>query len=286
MGMTKDEALKAALEALKESHPEAYRHTITAIREALAAPANADNGGKTGWPPGLLQDDCKGLSKWLASRPDARRRVREALDEQPAIPFGDGNSGLQWDKTSKAFNDWWDSDIDPTGNPFRQDSAAYWAWAGWKAATEQPAQQQEPVAVVVDAYDTPGLQWLCQHPPKRGDKLYTSPQPAQHSASVLEQNTSNSLETTNQEAQDEPVAWMEMVVGNLVREGVNKHKARELAQHFKRICWRIHEQMGKALAGSDQNQWQECASWLLRHSRTSAPNLLVGKSKSSYWIGQ
>lgn len=39
----------------------------------------------TGWPPGLLQDDCAGLSKWLASRPDARRRVREALavlDEQ------------------------------------------------------------------------------------------------------------------------------------------------------------------------------------------------------------
>jgi len=30
----------------------------------------------------------------------------------------------------------------------------------------------------------------------------------------------------------EPVAWMEMVVANLVREGVNKHKARELAQHF------------------------------------------------------
>jgi len=30
----------------------------------------------------------------------------------------------------------------------------------------------------------------------------------------------------------EPLAWMEMVVANLVREGVNKHKARELAQHF------------------------------------------------------
>ena len=30
----------------------------------------------------------------------------------------------------------------------------------------------------------------------------------------------------------EPVAWMEMVVANLVREGVNKHKARELARHF------------------------------------------------------
>ena len=43
-----------------------------------------NNGGKTGWPPGLLQDDCKGLSKWLANKPDAKRRVREALAEQPA----------------------------------------------------------------------------------------------------------------------------------------------------------------------------------------------------------
>lgn len=34
----------------------------------------------TGWPPGLLQDDCAGLSRWLATRPDARRRVREALE--------------------------------------------------------------------------------------------------------------------------------------------------------------------------------------------------------------
>lgn len=35
----------------------------------------------TGWPPGLLQDDCKALSRWFASQPDARRRVREALAE-------------------------------------------------------------------------------------------------------------------------------------------------------------------------------------------------------------
>jgi uncharacterized paraquat-inducible protein A len=32
--------------------------------------------------------------------------------------------------------------------------------------------------------------------------------------------------------EQEPVAWMEMVTANLVREGVNKHKARELAEHF------------------------------------------------------
>ena len=49
------------------------------VQEPVQEP---DNGGKTGWPQGLLQDDCRGLSKWLASRPDARQRLREALAEQ------------------------------------------------------------------------------------------------------------------------------------------------------------------------------------------------------------
>lgn len=43
---------------------------------SLAAEA-AKNGGKTGWPPGLLQDDSKKFSKWLASKPDARHIVRQ-----------------------------------------------------------------------------------------------------------------------------------------------------------------------------------------------------------------
>jgi hypothetical protein len=33
------------------------------------------------WPPGLMQDDCAGLSKWLASRPDAREIARRVCDE-------------------------------------------------------------------------------------------------------------------------------------------------------------------------------------------------------------
>lgn len=36
---------------------------------------------RTGWPPGLLQDDDRGLSKWFASKPDARRLVRERCKE-------------------------------------------------------------------------------------------------------------------------------------------------------------------------------------------------------------
>lgn len=34
---------------------------------------------KTGWPPGLLQDDCRALSRWFASRMDARWALRKAL---------------------------------------------------------------------------------------------------------------------------------------------------------------------------------------------------------------
>jgi hypothetical protein len=31
----------------------------------------------TGWPPGMLQDDHPGLSRWLSNTPEARRLVRE-----------------------------------------------------------------------------------------------------------------------------------------------------------------------------------------------------------------
>ncbi len=85
-------AAQQALEALefmadewgftqKANRPERWQ-AITALKAALEQP---EQGGKTGWPPGLLQDDCRGLSKWLASQPDARRRVREAVAalEQP-----------------------------------------------------------------------------------------------------------------------------------------------------------------------------------------------------------
>jgi hypothetical protein len=36
---------------------------------------------KTGWPPGLLQDDCAKLSRWFASRPDARYVIRKLFGD-------------------------------------------------------------------------------------------------------------------------------------------------------------------------------------------------------------
>lgn len=32
---------------------------------------------KTGWPPGLLQDDCRALSKWFAGRLGARQQIKD-----------------------------------------------------------------------------------------------------------------------------------------------------------------------------------------------------------------
>lgn len=34
------------------------------------------DGGKTGWPAGLLQEDSRELAQWFASRMDARQVIR------------------------------------------------------------------------------------------------------------------------------------------------------------------------------------------------------------------
>ncbi|MFD0669682.1 hypothetical protein ACT80S_18335 [Ramlibacter sp. MAHUQ-53] len=123
------EAMQMALEALErvtavcrleadddycEGAWDLHNKAITALREALEQPPcktgaqcvgnkcqrceavqQSDNGGKTGWPPGLLQDDDRKLSKWLASKPDARKCVREALPEQAQIQVGcEGEDGF------------------------------------------------------------------------------------------------------------------------------------------------------------------------------------------------
>ena len=103
--MTKEEALKLALEALEngmkfvwtDPEREAGFVAIDAIKEALAQPTSGDYAlgyaegfndackrqpERTGWPAGLLQDDDRKLSKWLASKPDAKHVVDMAQPEQ------------------------------------------------------------------------------------------------------------------------------------------------------------------------------------------------------------
>ena len=64
-----------------------------------------------------------------------------------------------WDKPSVAFDEWWNGDNDESTNPFRLESGAYWAWAGWKAALAQPAQEPPSewagIKAILDEY---GLQ--------------------------------------------------------------------------------------------------------------------------------
>lgn len=45
-----------------------------------------------------------------------------------------------WAKVPQEFNDWWNGDYSDDSNPFRFNSAAYWAWAGWSEAVRLNAQ--------------------------------------------------------------------------------------------------------------------------------------------------
>lgn len=58
-----------------------------AVCEANDAAMSADNGGKTGHPPGMLQDDSRPLSRWLAGRVDSRMHAREAAQAIEPRPF-------------------------------------------------------------------------------------------------------------------------------------------------------------------------------------------------------
>lgn len=67
--------------------PQTYEpHCLMVWREACqgvdeqAAYAFRRHGGKTGWPEGLLQDDSRELSRWFASRIDARHVLRQHLE--------------------------------------------------------------------------------------------------------------------------------------------------------------------------------------------------------------
>ena len=54
-----------------------------------------------------------------------------------------------------------------------------------------------------------------------------------HGSSPRWERTANALKAAlEQQPVQEPTPWRDMVVVSLVREGINKHKARELADHF------------------------------------------------------
>ena len=125
--MTKDEALTLALEALEDMHIidfpledlRNWNKAITAIKEALAQPTSGDYAlgyaegfndackrqpERTGWPAGLLQDDDRKLSKWLASRPDAKHVVDMAQPERIWV----GLTKEEIDSALSKYASWYD----------------------------------------------------------------------------------------------------------------------------------------------------------------------------------
>ena len=83
--------------------------------------------------------------------------IRAALAEPdvPETDLGDMvepqvQDSVAWAQVPPAFNDWWDSEYSDPTNPFRLNSAAYWAWAGWCAALAEP-QPMPPVPLATAA---------------------------------------------------------------------------------------------------------------------------------------
>lgn len=58
--------------------PSQQRSLAEKLSAEAQAKAKRENGGKTGSPPGMLQDDSRQLSRWLANQPHARQHVKEA----------------------------------------------------------------------------------------------------------------------------------------------------------------------------------------------------------------
>ena len=160
--MTKDEALKLALEFLEQGNFVYPTSLATAIKEALAQPEQKYRRGDR---LVCLETDeycvihISGTNRQWVKFPDMHIGVytNEQVDQlfeklaketdlaQPEIPMQNNNPGLEWDKIPKSFDDWWNSDYDPTGNPFQHETPAYWAWAGWKAssvATSDTSQER------------------------------------------------------------------------------------------------------------------------------------------------
>ena len=131
-----------ALELLTQSTTEAALdyadNAIDALRERLAQPVQEPVAHTTGHCENHKQKGGCQLHNLQCGWPDCDRKpITTSLQSR--------SEQAQWDAIPDAFNEWWDADYDDTGNPYRKDSPAYWAWSGWKAASKQP--EQEPVAL-------------------------------------------------------------------------------------------------------------------------------------------
>ena len=103
-----------------------------------------------------------------------------------------------WDNIPQEFNDWWNEDYDDSTNPFKLNSSAYWAWAGWQARRKKLAQpEQEPVAWVFTNQE--GTEYCSERDSREGvwTPLYVSPNTIANSKAIPEQISGPEQEPPN-----------------------------------------------------------------------------------------
>jgi len=131
--MTDREVMQQALEALEdERYVTKYTHivdVITALRTALEQPQQE---------PVAWQYKTVEANIFVSEHRPVDVSVWQEIEwSKPLYTTPPATQPEHWDKPSARFNEWWDSDSDSkvnSTNPFRNGSAAYWAWAGWQAA--------------------------------------------------------------------------------------------------------------------------------------------------------
>jgi hypothetical protein len=246
--MTKDEALKLALEALEivKNHFSQNRHVneaITAIKKARSAPVQEP----VAWAKFLHYPEC-----WdTAAYPTLHDAVHEALAwagcsvcAPPAAPVQPAawESEMRSELAKLGFEGQCPESIGIT--------IKSWFDAYAKSLTAQPAPVQ-PVKNICtecansDSWGLPDKK-VCRscisnsewEPLNVSSKNPMTP-PAQLAPEQQAYRTSDAYTIGFKDGQaarvQEPSQWRDMVVVSLVREGVNKHKARELADHFANL---------------------------------------------------
>lgn len=128
----------------------------------MTATHSQSNGGKTGWPPGLLQDDSKKLTNWFASRIDALYTMRKVLDEMEdhrmtyATRTIDGHTVTVTGPDAEGLMRMLEKPVVELGPASEADMTIYRSIAEryFKDTAPQPVQpRQEPVAVKFSAVE-------------------------------------------------------------------------------------------------------------------------------------
>jgi hypothetical protein len=125
-------------------------------------------------------------------------------------------------------------DFDPDSVTCEKQTIAADGWEWIPLYTTPPAAQpeQEPVAKVVST--APDRIWLDLgfDPQDETEVLFGELHDVTWSADNATGYGIEYVRTTPPLPEQEPTPWRDMIVVSLVREGINKHRARELADHF------------------------------------------------------